>query len=219
VWRLIARSGQSSWSWKPGRDDRLVLGPHRVDEVGEVGLVRGVELVRLERGDQPRAGRVHERGDAVAVLVERRAEAADVVVQRLEVDQLDLGDRRGAGELLAAHDVRQLLRQLGHRREIERGLARAVAAEAAQALDHVRRVADLAELAVADHTDAVRDLQPHRLVDRGLDHPIELRGVICFALVAREQQRYQLGAARQAADMGGRDHAVRYFIYAKLPQE
>ena len=35
---------------------------------------------------------------------------------------------------------------------------------------------------------------------------------------AREQQRHQLGTAGQAADVGGRDHAERYFRYAKLPQ-
>jgi hypothetical protein len=189
-----------------GGDDRLVLGPHRRDEVGKVGLVRGVELVRLERGDQPRAGRVHERRGPVAAPVERGSEAADVVVQRLEVDQLDLGDRARAREFLAAHDVAELLRELRHRGEVERRLARAVAAEAAEPLDHIGRVADLAEFAVADDADPGLDLPAHCLVDRGLDQAIELGGVVSLALVAREQQRDQLGAARQAADMGGGDH-------------
>ena len=65
---------------KAGFDDRLVLGPHRLDEVGEIGLMARIELVRLERGDEAGAGRVHERGDAVAVRLERAPEAADIVV-------------------------------------------------------------------------------------------------------------------------------------------
>ena len=38
-----------------GRGDRLVFGPHRLDEVGEIGLVARIEMVGLEGGDQARA--------------------------------------------------------------------------------------------------------------------------------------------------------------------
>jgi hypothetical protein len=160
------------------------------------------------------------------VAFERAGETADVVVQRLQGDQLDLADGAGAGEFLRAHDVAELLRQLGHRGEVLRRLARGVAAEPRQPLDHIGRIADLAELAVADDGDSRLDLARHRIVDRGLHHAVELGRVVGLApfgfaqdmLVAREQQRHELRAARQAPDMSGLDHAGRYFRYAKLPQ-
>jgi hypothetical protein len=53
--------------------------------------------------------------------------------------------------------VAQLLGQFWDRGEVLRRLARGVPAEAAQALDDVGRVPDLAELAVADDRDAGLD--------------------------------------------------------------
>ena len=45
---------------------------------------------------------------AAPVLVQRPAEAADVVAHGRRVDEPDLADARRARELLRAHDVRQL---------------------------------------------------------------------------------------------------------------
>ena len=162
---------------------------------------------------------------ALPVPFERGVEAANVIVQRLQVDQLDFADRARAGEFLAAHDVGELLGQLGHGGEVLRRLPRGVSAEAGQTLDNICRIADLAELAVADHRDPGLDLMPYSFVDRRLHHAVEFIRIVRLALVAREQQRHELGPAREAADMGGADHETSpliaegcYFIYAKLPQ-
>jgi hypothetical protein len=121
------------------------------------------------------------------------------------VHQLHLADARGAGELLGPHDAGQLFAELRQGREVQRGLPGAVTAEAGQALDDVGRVADLPQLSVADDGDARLDLLLDRLVHGGLHDLVEGLGVVGLAVVAGQQQRRQLGAARQAADMGGGD--------------
>ena len=128
-------------------------------------------------------------------------------MERLQRFQPDRRDGAGAGELLRPHDVAELFRQLGHLGEILGGLARAVPAEAFEPFDHVSRIADFAHLTVADDRHAGGDLFRHCLADRRLDRAIELGFVVSLAVIAREQQRHELGPARKAADMGGCDHA------------
>src|SRR5688572_32253388 len=78
-----------------------------------------------------------------------------------------------------------------------------------RSLDDVGRVADLAELAVADHADAARDLQPHRLVDRGLDHAVELGRIVGLTLVAREQQ----GKDRKSTRLNSSHSQISYAVF------
>src|SRR5689334_17956446 len=118
-------------------------------------------LVRLERGDQPRRGRIHESTYAVSMPVERGAKTADIGACGLEGPQLHRADTGGANKLLFAHDGGELPGERRMRCEIERGLALDMAAEAGKPLGDVGRVADLAELAIADDGDTRRDLLLH----------------------------------------------------------
>ena len=157
---------------------------------------------------------------------QRQLEPAHIVMQRLQVDQFHLPDGAGAGEFLRTHDVGQLLRQFGHLRQVQRWLARGVAAKAAEALDDVCGIADLAQFAIGHDRHAVFHLQAHALVNGGLHHTVKLCLVVRLALVARQEQRHEFGSARQTADMGGIDHRKNAplktvgpsFMYAKLAQ-
>ena len=175
-------------------------------------------LVGLERGHQPRRGGVHERAHALPMPVERGAEAADIVAQPARASLSRTGPiAGGADELLAAHDRGELLRQRRMRREIERGLALDMPAEAREPLGDVGRITDLAELAVADDRDAGRDLFLHGFVDGALDDPVELGRVVRLAMSLREQERDEFVAARQAPDMGDFDPSSRHLEQAPLP--
>ena len=107
--------------------------------------------------------------------------------------------------LLLAHDERELPAQLGELRQGERGLAGDMAAESRQPLLDVGRVSDLAELAIAHDRDPGGFLLRHRILDGGLHQPLEGHRVMRLAVIPGEQQRYQLLAARQAADVRCQD--------------
>ena len=186
---------------EPGLDDRLVFGAHGLDEVGEISLVRGIVLVGLERGHQPRRGCIHERPHAISMPVERRAEAANIVAGRLKRPQPHRADTGGTDEFLAAHNRGELLGERRVRRQIERRLAIDMPAEPGEPLGDVGRVADLPKLAVADDRDAGRDLFLHGVVDGALDDLIELSRVVRLAVILREEERGEFVAARQAPDM------------------
>ncbi len=180
--------------------DGGVFGPHGTDQVRQVGFVVWIIRIRLKRRDETRRGRIHEALHAAAP--HRLLEPANVVAAGIEVNELHRPHAARAHELLIAHDRGELLSQLRQRRKIKRGLARDVAAKAGQALLDIGRVSDLAELAVADHRYARLDLSGHGILHRRLNLLIEFGHVIRLAVISRKEQRNQLIAPGQTADVG-----------------
>ncbi len=74
-------------------------------------------------------------------------------------------------------------------------------AKAFQPLDHVSRIADLAEFAVRDDRDAGLDLLGHGVVHRCLHDAVEFVRIIRIAMIACQQQWRQLRPPWQAPHM------------------
>ncbi len=181
-----------------GRGDlqELLLGEVLIARVARHRKIRTVEL-KLGRGG------IEEPADTAAL--EGAGEAADVLAAGTGIDEPHGPHAARAHELLLAHDGGDLAAQLGERREIERGLALDVPAEARQPLGDVGRVADLAELAAAHDRYPGRLLLRHGLRDRRLYRPLEGLRVVGLAMVAGEEQRPELAAPGQAADVCRQD--------------
>ena len=81
------------------------------------------------------------------------------------------------------------------------------AAEAGQALGDIGRVADLAELAIADDADAGLDLGAHGILDLRLHECVERRLGDLDAVVALQQHGCEFCRPGQAADMGRVDES------------
>ena len=69
--------------------------------------------------------------------VHRMGEAPDIVMQRLQIDELDRPDTRRPREFLRAHDRGELGAEFGQIGQIERGLAVGMPAKARQPLDDI----------------------------------------------------------------------------------
>ena len=95
--------------------------------------------------------------------------------------------------------------ELRVRREIEMRRPRMVARESGEPVLDVGGVADLARLAVADDVDARGDLLGDGVGDAGRDGGVESGAVVRLAAVFLVEQLDDLGAARQAADVGRED--------------
>ncbi len=79
-----------------GGGNRFIFGPHRRDQIRQIGFVAGIESVGLKRRDQARRRGIHEAARALAVTVQRGPEAANVIMQRLQVLQFHWRDAGGA---------------------------------------------------------------------------------------------------------------------------
>ena len=69
--------------------------------------------------------------------VHRMGEAPDIVMQRLQIDELDRPDTRRPREFLRAHDRGELGAEFGQIGQIERGLAVGMPTKARQPLDDI----------------------------------------------------------------------------------
>src|SRR5690606_32734397 len=146
-----------------GRDDGLVLLAHRGRDRVDIRLVRRIVAVPLECRDDPRRSRIHE-GLARAMARDGVAKIREVLVERGAVDDLDRTDACGPPELLRPGHPRDRLARLRMRREIEGRRTGMMAFEPREPILDVRRVADLADLAVADDVETDLDLPRHDLV-------------------------------------------------------
>ena len=137
--------------------DRLVFRLHRRGDGFDIGLMRRIEIVRLERGDETGRRRGHEHL-ARARCIGGVAQIGDVLFHRRAVAQRDrTGAGRAAQGLRPGH-ARHRGVELGIAHGIERRLARRVAGEAGQAIGDIGRIAGLRHLAVIDDVDAGLDL-------------------------------------------------------------
>jgi hypothetical protein len=181
--------------------DLVVLDLHRVGQREHVLLVRGVMPVLEE--DRDNAGR---RGGQECVLdvgaVECVLQIGDVRAHSVETSVGDRPDARRHGEVDAAHDAPHVLGELGHIGGQPRHAG--LAAEAVEALLDVRRVSDLALLAIVDNADAGLDLTPHDGGHRRADLLVEAFDA-GLAPVSELQRREQLRRPRQAAGVRGQD--------------
>ncbi len=194
---------------QPGRDDRLVLGLHRVRERFEVLVPRAVVLVRLEEGDDPRRRRVHETAGDVGAL-ECVREDGEVAPERLGMLVGDRAAADGAEVLGRRARLGEPVAEPGIGVEVGGGRARDVAdLEAAEPVTDVGRVADLAHLAVTHEVDACVDLVAHALLDRFPDGALVGLTVDGLALVLGEDLVDDRLRSRQAADVRRQDAAVR----------
>ena len=183
-------------------DDGAVFRRHGIGNRFEVGLVVGVEPVRLEQRDHSRGCRVHETLERL-VLRDRRLEIGDVQGDRLHVLDGDLADAARSPVRGGATGGGLPLEEPGILLQIPGRLPVAVAVETRDAVLDVGGVADLAHLAIAHDIDAARHLAGDDGIHRGADHLVPVRRL--FALFASEHHvRYGL-RARQAADVCGQD--------------
>ena len=204
---LHGEIGRIDLQQQPGVVDGLVLVPHLARERLEVGLVRGVVRVHHGGGDDARRRRRHERLGERAAALRHGLEAGDLVLQRGDVEVLELALALRRVLLLA--DVReavlQVVHELGKLLELAAAPALGYAAEAGHARGHVGLEADPLLLAVVADVDAGRLLLVHHVahgpVHLGLEHGL----VVGLAGLALDQQVGQHVVARQAADMRGQD--------------
>ena len=141
---------------EPGRGDRLVFLLHRRAHRFDIGLVGGIELVGLERGDEAGRGRGHERFRRRRA-VERRAQIGDVGANgsrsRIVTGPTQVARRIGCTPVIRLH--RRV--EVGIVLDVERRRALAAPGEAAEPIGDIGRIAGLRHLAVIDDVDADRD--------------------------------------------------------------
>ena len=158
-------------------DDALVLGLHRVRERVEVLVERLVVLVGLEERDDAGRRRVHEAAGPRPRRRRRRAGARGPA-RAARGSRSGSGRGRSAACTSRSRPPGQPVAEGRVRVEVRRRRARDVAQlEAAEPVADVRRVADLAHLAVADEVDAGVGLVAYPVDDRAADDPLVLRGV------------------------------------------
>ena len=184
--------------------DRLVLDAHRLGQRLQVGVLRRVEVVRLEQRDDPGRGRVHERLDRPA-LAHRATQVVEIGAQRFAAAGADLTDAARAGVLRGRAEPGQLLQDARELDQVLARLARRVAGETGQPIADVGGVGDLAHLSVAHHVDACGDLPPHDVRDGVGDGPARRAVVRDLTALAREEDVGDSLRAGQAADVGGED--------------
>ena len=137
------------------------------------------------------------------------------------IDELDRRDAPRALERLLAEHAPERFAQLRIRREIEMRRTRMVPRESRESVLDVRRVADLARLAVADDVDAGRDLLRTASSTPAAIGGVERRAVVRLAAVFLVKQLHDLAAARQAANvrrqdpLGAESHC---FFASRAPQ-
>ena len=201
--------GRVDLELEPGGHDGLVLGAHRLADRPQVVLGRRVVLVGQEEGDDARRRRVHERPRDV-LPGQRAAEGREVALEGLA---MLVGDRPPAdGPLVpgARPGLHLTVAKPRERVEVGRRRARGVTElEPAQAMADVRRVPDLAHLAVADDVDPGLDLTGHAIGDGGPDDPVELRALDLAPVVLGEDDIHDVVGPREAPDVGGEDAVLR----------
>jgi hypothetical protein len=181
--------------------DRVVLLLHLVRECPDVFLVAGVVDVREVAGDDSRRRCGHERIVDVD-LGDRRLQIGDVCQRLLEAAVVHRPVAGGSFDLRAPLSLDALV-ELRKVVPAAPGLRLGGAAESVHPLLDVRRIADLARLAVVDDGDAGLDLPANDLLDGVGDASIE--AVDRLTAVAADEQVGEIGRPRQAAGVGGRD--------------
>ena len=144
----MARSGRIDLQLHARGHDRFVLDLHRLPDRLQVLVERRVVLVGLKQGDDPRGGRIHEcAGDRLAVDGGRQPRQVALDRPVVLVGDRTAADRaqvpRAAALRGQAIPEPRVGVQIGRRRP--RDIADL---EAAEAMADIRRVADLAHLAV-----------------------------------------------------------------------
>ena len=194
---------------QPGRDDRLVLGLHRVRERFEVLVARVVVLVRLEERDDAGRRGVHEPAGDVRAL-ECVREDGEVAPERLGMLVGDRAAADGSEVLRRRARLREPVAEPGVGVQVGGGRARHVAdLETAEPVTDVGCVADLAHLAVAHEVDASLDLVADALPDCVADGAVVGVPVDGLSLVLGENVLDDGLRSRQAADVRGQNAAVR----------
>ena len=160
----------------PGVGDGLVLVPHRVGDGEKIRFFACVVLVAKEERDDTGRGCRHEHLFRLH-LGERRLQVVDV---RLRSGGIADADRRVARRRLpprASRVAEHTLREVGKSDEILVDERIAGAAETAQSILDVGRIARLAHFAVVDDVDTRVGLLPHDFFDRQRDTLRERGGV------------------------------------------
>ena len=195
------------------RDDQLVFLAHLAGEGPDVALVRAVERVEHDGGDDAGRGRRHERlgeplraGDAALEQRALRGGLAEIRVGDLGHRLWRVVDPRGARA--HAGQARHVVRVLG---DVARHAPLALAAEAAHPLGRIGREPDARLLAVVADVDAGLELLAHHVAHCGLGLAGQGGGVDGLAAVLADEQVAKRGGARQAADVSGQDALIAAF--------
>ena len=189
------------------RDDQLVLFAHLAGECLDVALVRAIERVEHDRGDDAGRGGGHERLSEALRAGDGALEEVALGGGLREVRVGDLGHRlrrvvdpRGART--HAGQARHVVRMLG---DVARHAPLARAAKAAHPLGRIGREADARLLAVVADVDADLELFGHDVAHRRLGLEGQGCGVDLLAPVLPDEQVAERGGARQATDVGRQD--------------
>ena len=211
---LHGQVGAVELQHEAARDDQLVLLAHLAGQRPDVALVRAVEGVEHDRGDDAWGRRGHERlGEALALARDAALEHLALGRRLAEVGVGDLRHRlRGVvdagGAGAHARKTRHVVRVLG---DVPRHAPLAGAAEAAHPLGRVGREPDARLLAVVADVHARLQLLSHDVAHRGLGLAGEGGGVHGLAAVLADEQVPEGGRPRKAADVSGQDPLLAAF--------